>query len=75
MNDRMDSVPIRNPSGALDPTPHDALVNIQREQGWDADKQRQMELIRTLRSMINLAGYDLMSRIELRDRKTGKHYF
>lgn len=75
MNSRRGGVPIRNPSGALDPTAHAALVNIRREQGWDMDKQRQMELIRTLRYIIDNAGFDLMNRIELRDRKTGKHYF
>lgn len=65
-------IPARNPSGNLDPTAHDALTDIQREQ--DVQDARLAATIRTLKSMIDLAGYDLLSRIELRDRLTGKTY-
>lgn len=65
-------IPVRNPSGNLDPTAHDALTDIQREQ--NVQDARLAATIRTLKSMIDLAGYDLMNRIELRDRLTGKKY-
>ena len=31
-------------------------------------------LIRALKVLIDLAGFDLLARIELRDRKTGRRY-
>lgn len=65
-------IPVRNPSGNLDLTAHDALTDIQREQ--DSQDARLAATIRTLKSMIDLAGYDLLNRIELRDRLTDKTY-
>lgn len=61
-----------NPEGYADPTARDALEPIQREQ-LEAD-QRLARLIKTLKSAIDLAGYDLLNRIEVRDRRTGRCY-
>lgn len=66
-------IPLRNPSGNRDPTAHDALEGMQRD--WESQQDRRaMEAIRALKTMIDLAGYDLLNRIELRDRLTGKKY-
>lgn len=62
--------PKRNASGLPDPTAHDALLPIaQAEEELEA---RTTKLIKVLKGIIDLAGYDLMARIELRDRKSGK---
>ena len=68
----MSGIPRKNPSGLNDPTAHDALEPVQREQ-LEAD-QRLARLIKTLKNTIDLAGYDLLNRIELRDRATGRIY-
>lgn len=65
-------IPKRNPDGYVDPTAYEALTSVQTEQD-DAD-QRCQQFIRALKTMIDLADYDLLARIELRDRKTGRNY-
>ena len=69
-------IPYRNPSGLPDRTAHDAMTNIMREheqQQEEAD-QRVNTLIKTLKATIDLAGCELLARIELRDKKTGRAY-
>lgn len=63
-------IPFRNPSGCPDPTAHDALSSVKREQ--EENEQRVALFIRALRTMIDQSGYDLLARIEIRDRKTGR---
>lgn len=60
----------RNASGCLDPTAHDALLPI--AQADAALEVRTTRLIKALKTMIDLAGYDLVARIEIRDRESGK---
>lgn len=63
-------VPKCNASGLPDPTAHDALLPIaQAEAELEA---RTTRLIKALKTMIDLAGYDLVARIEIRDRDSGK---
>ena len=40
----------------------------------DAADQRCQRLIKTLKTILDLAGFDLLARIEVRDRKTGRIY-
>lgn len=73
MND--DGVPIRNPEGYLDLTAHDALTNVMREQARrDEPDQRHYRMIKTILNLIDLMGYDLLNRIEVRDRDSGRTY-
>lgn len=65
-------IPARNPSGYLDPTAHAALTNIQKQQD-DIDLRVQY-FIRALKTLIDQSGYDLLARIEIRDRATGRIY-
>lgn len=65
-------IPYRNPEGYADPTAHAALSGVQAEQD-EADLRKQA-LIKALKTMIDLADYDLLARIEIRDRKTGRCY-
>ena len=70
-----DKVPIRNDEGYLDLTAHDAIVNVMNEQKrMDEPDYRHYRLIKTLLNLIDLMGYDLLSRIEVRDRKSGRVY-
>lgn len=59
-----------NAEGYHDPTTHDALLNIAQE-AEDAER-RTNALIKILKGIIDLAGFDLVARIEVRDRATGK---
>ena len=62
--------PKRNASGLPDPTAHDALLPV--AQAEEELETRTTKLIKVLKGIIDLAGYDLVARIELRDRKSGK---
>lgn len=66
----MVKLPKRNASGCPDPTAHDALLPI--TQADAALEARTTRLIKALKTMIDLAGYDLVARIEIRDRESGK---
>lgn len=62
--------PKHNASGCPDPTAHDALPPI--AQADAALEARTTRLIKAMKTMIDLAGYDLVARIEIRDRESGK---
>lgn len=62
----------KNAEGYNDPTAHAALSRIIREEN---ERQRRVTaLIGVLKRTIDEAGFDLIERIALRDRKTGKEY-
>ena len=65
-------IPYRNPSGCSDPTAYTALSAVQSEQ--DEPEQRVNKLIKAIKYIIDLAGFDLVARIEIRDRRTGRLY-
>ncbi len=62
----------RNKEGYKDPTAYAALSNIQKE---EAEQQRRVsELVNVLKYIIDKSGFELMARIELRDKRTGKEF-
>ena len=62
----------KNAEGYSDPTAHNAITKVMREEN---EQQRRINaLIGSLKSFIDLAGFDLLNRIEVRDRKTGREY-
>lgn len=64
--------PWQNGEGYADPTAHAALEPIIRE---EAEAQKRFNgLIFVLKYIIHAAGFDLLNRIEIRDRKTGREY-
>ena len=65
-------IPYRNPSGLSDPTAHDAIRNVQMETD-DADLRVQA-FIRAIKTLVEQSGYDLLARIEIRDKATGRNY-
>lgn len=70
------NIPRRNAEGYPDPTAHEALSNAERERlaAFEEADARCNLLIRALKAFVDLAGFELLARIELRDRKTGRRY-
>ena len=66
---------VKNPEGYVDTTAYIALTNVLRQQQErDGPDQRHYRLIKTLLNAIDLMGYDLLNRIEVRDRDSGRVY-
>lgn len=65
-------IPYKNPEGYADPTAHAAMSTVQKEQ--DAADLRVQNFIRAVKTIIDQSGYDLLARIEIRDRATGRDY-
>ena len=62
----------RNSEGYSDPTAYAALTNIRKE---EIEQQKQVsELIHVLKYIIDKSGFELMARIELREKRTGKEF-
>lgn len=60
----------KNPEGYADPTPYHALRNLQRD---NADINA-MRLIKCILTLLDLNGYTLIGRLNIRDRLTGREY-
>lgn len=60
--------PKKNVEGYSDMTPHEAIKNMNYKQ----EIGRVHKLVHTIFYICNLAGFDVVERIVLRDRKTGK---
>ena len=58
----------RNKEGYSDPTAYAAIRNIQKEE------QQVAELINVLKYIIDKSGFELTSRIQLREKRTKKEY-
>lgn len=60
--------PWENSSGCKDPTAYAASKPITEEE------QRVTELVKVLKTIIRWAGFELINRIELRERRSGRTY-
>ena len=58
----------KNPEGYPDPTAHDAVKQV------DWEEQRAKKLIGVLKYIIKNADFDLVERIHIRDRRTGREW-
>lgn len=56
---------IRNPSGAVDPTPKQAI---------DGEEKRVRAVIKEIKEILAAEGFELLARIEIRDKLTGRCY-
>lgn len=65
-------IPYKNAEGYADPTAHAAMNAVQDEQ--EAADSRVQSFIRAIKTIIDQSGYDLLARIEIRDRATGRNY-
>jgi len=61
-----------NQSGCVDPTAYEAISNIIKEEKELVKKVH--NLIRVLKFIIDWAGFELIGRIEIRDKKTKKEF-
>ena len=62
----------KNAEGYSDPTAGAAMSNILREEN---ERQRRVTaLIGVLKYIIDAAGFELLARIELKDRRSGREY-
>lgn len=62
----------KNAEGYNDPTAYSAMTKVMRE---ERERQRRVVMVvKILKDVADLAGFDLVSRIALKDRKTGREY-
>lgn len=66
----------RNKEGYPDPTAGEALGAVAKEERQEARERNAAvtSLITILKQIISLAGFELVGRIVLRDKETGKEY-
>lgn len=68
----MSDNPKLNSEGYFDPTAYGGIRSILREENA-LDRDANM-LIKVLKYIINKAGFELVNRIEIKDRKSGKAF-
>ena len=62
----------KNAEGYSDPTAYNAMSKVMRE---ERERYRRVGIvINIIKNVADLAGFDLVSRIALKDRKTGREY-
>lgn len=64
--------PMFNSSGCKDPTAYIAINQVSKEEA--ELNQRVHVLVTTLKNIIDWAGFETISRIEIRDKKTRKEF-
>lgn len=67
----------KNAEGYSDPTPGEAMSNIRREQRQQEVAERLAvisKLIPVMKQTAELAGFEVVGRITLKDKETGKEY-
>lgn len=64
--------PMFNASGCKDPTAYSAINQVSKEEA--ELNQRAHVLVTTLKNIISWAGFETISRIEIRDKKTRKEF-
>lgn len=67
-----------NGSGCQDPVAYEAIHNVTRASVLRSDRTRRDEaaedLVKTIKMMVRLAGFELVDRIKFKDSKSGKKY-
>lgn len=66
----MNRNPMKNSEGYSDPTAYGSLRPVIEEE--NALERRVNQLIKTLKYITGLAGFELISRIEIKDKQTGR---
>ena len=64
--------PFYNTSGCPDPTAYKALKHVEAETGPLDNKVS--FLIKVIKFIINESGFELVNRIELKDKNTGRYF-
>ena len=64
-----------NASGCYDPTPYEAIKNIERENARNKERGKMArKVIATLYNVAHLAGFNVVGQITLVDNETGKEW-
>lgn len=64
-----------NASGCYDPTPYQAIKNIERENSRNKERGKMArKVIATLYNVAHLAGFNVAGQITLVDNETGKEW-
>lgn len=67
-----------NGSGCQDPVAYEAINNVTRVSVSRADRTKRDEaaedLVKTIKMMVKLAGFELVDRIKFKDQRNGKKY-
>lgn len=69
-----DKKPWLNGSGYYDPTAHEALKNIHKEEKIQVVDDTAHKVITTIRNILDLSGFELVGRIQIKHKKSGKIY-
>lgn len=64
--------PMLNAEGYPDPTAYYGIKAADREN--DAQQKRVNDVIFVIKKLLNLCGFELLNRIEIKDMKTGRVY-
>ena len=65
----------RNSEHYADPTPYEARKNIRKEEQLEAARMRTIgALVVTLKQVADLAGYEIVGRVVLMDKDSGRIY-
>lgn len=67
----------KNAEGYSDPTPGEAMSNIRKEQRQQESAERLAvisRLIPVMKQTAELAGFEVVGRITLKDKETGREY-
>ena len=68
----MSNNPKFNSEGYYDPTAYEGMKQIIKEEA--IQQKRVSELVQVLRYIIDKAGFVMVNRVALKDKKTGKEY-
>lgn len=64
--------PMFNASGCKDPTAYEAVTNISKEE--HELNQRVHNLVKIVKKLIDLTDFELIGRIQIKDKRTGKEF-
>ena len=64
--------PMRTSEGYFDPTAYHGTAGVIKEETEAEQKNR--TIIQTFRRIADLAGFEIIGRIELKDKKTGRYF-
>jgi len=64
--------PVFNQSGCKDLTAHEAIKSVTKEEHQNEKKVR--DAINIIKSFLDLIDFELIERIKIKDKKTGKQY-
>ena len=69
-----DGKPWLNGSGYYDPTAYKALENVNKQQSQNHVDDSAHMVISTIRNILHLSGFELIGRIQIKHKKSGKIY-